>query len=114
LLSFGKWRPCSSSFTGPNRLPSEGAKSGLWTGWGRTVHYIFAIASRVHRLVWGWACFFSLSDISEAADSIWWHSQSWGLEMIRVQDVSTYCQGLENLILHYDRCLNKFEDYVEK
>jgi hypothetical protein len=42
-----------ASFSGPNRWQSEGATSGLWPGWGRTVLPIFAIVSRVRKLVWG-------------------------------------------------------------
>jgi hypothetical protein len=39
----------------------------------------------------------------------WGGAQKW----LQEQDVSFYCQGLENLIKHYDRCLNKFGNYVE-
>jgi hypothetical protein len=54
-LSSAKRHPHSASFTGPHRWQSQGARSGLWAGWERTVHHIFAIASRVHKLVSGWA-----------------------------------------------------------
>jgi hypothetical protein len=30
------------------------------------------------------------------------------------QDFSFYRQGLENLIVSYDKCLNKFGNFVEK
>jgi hypothetical protein len=33
---------------------------------------------------------------------------------LREQDVSFYRQGLENLIVRYDKCLIKFGDYVKK
>jgi hypothetical protein len=55
LFSSSKWRICSAFFTGPNRWQLEGARSGLWAGWGRTVHPVFVIAWSVHKLVWGWA-----------------------------------------------------------
>jgi hypothetical protein len=45
--------PRSASFTGPNRGWSEGARSGLWAGWETKFHPIFAIVSRVYKLVWG-------------------------------------------------------------
>jgi hypothetical protein len=52
-MSSAKCRPSSASFTGPNTWQSEGARSGLWAGWGRTVQRVFAIASLAHELVWG-------------------------------------------------------------
>jgi hypothetical protein len=30
------------------------------------------------------------------------------------RDISFYHQGLENFVVRYDRCLNKFRDYVEE
>ena len=33
---------------------------------------------------------------------------------LREQDVFVYCQGLETLIMHYDKCLKKFSGFVEK
>jgi hypothetical protein len=35
-------------------------------------------------------------------------------ELLREQDITFYRQGLENNVVYYDKCLNKFEDYVEK
>jgi hypothetical protein len=43
-------------------------------------------------------------------DTIKAEVQKWLLE----QDVPFYSQGLENVIIYYDNCLNKFGDYVEK
>jgi hypothetical protein len=46
---------------------------------------------------------------------------SWGCVVVvkvqkwlQEQDISFYHQGLENLIVCYDRCLNKFGDCLEK
>jgi hypothetical protein len=44
--------------------------------------------------------------------SICWHRQRQGLEVALEQDISH--QGLQNLILCYDKCLNKSGNYVEK
>lgn len=48
-------RPRSAYFRKPKIWKSEGAKTGLWGGWERTVYRIVAIASPVRTLVWGLA-----------------------------------------------------------
>jgi hypothetical protein len=35
-------------------------------------------------------------------------------KLLREQDISFYRQGLENLIVYYDKRLNKFGNYAEK
>jgi len=51
----GKCCPRSPSFIGPNKWESEGAKSGLYSGCGKTVHPRLAMCSTVFKLVWGLA-----------------------------------------------------------
>jgi hypothetical protein len=57
-LSSAKLRQLCVSLTRPNRWQSDGARYGLWAGWGTTVHHIFAVATRAFKLVWGWALSF--------------------------------------------------------
>ena len=49
----GKYCPCNLSFIGPNRQMSEGPKSGLHGGCGRTAQPRLAVCFTVFRLVWG-------------------------------------------------------------
>ena len=49
----GKCYLCSLSFIGLNRQKSEDAKSGLHTGFGRTVQPRLAMCFMVFRLIWG-------------------------------------------------------------
>jgi hypothetical protein len=92
LLSSAKWRPRSTFFTGTNRWQSEGASSGLWAGWGRTVHPMFAVASRVRKLVWGCA----LS---------WRRRTSFMFRLGRTQRM--YCRSLFEVSLYRSWCAPK-------
>jgi hypothetical protein len=49
-----------------------------------------------------------------AAISNWRHRQSEVQKWLRDQYVFFYRQGLENLLVRYDKCLYKFGDYVKK
>ena len=53
LSSSSNLVPRSASFSGPKRWKSDGARSGLWRGWGNTFQPNLAIASWVRRLLWG-------------------------------------------------------------
>jgi hypothetical protein len=52
--------------------------------------------------------------MSKGAESWLYGGWSGVRKWLREQDVTFYCQGLEILVVCYDKCLNKFGNCVEK
>jgi hypothetical protein len=65
---------------------------------------------------WPRRCLFSLKNRWKSKGTKLWLYGGWGgvQKRLQEQDISFYYQGLENHIVCYEQCLNKFGNHEEK